>query len=405
MKELTLYLKFLLAPPKERMRMVFAGSALHALLTFPDGERMRFGDGKPDLTLVFHSWKPLKGFFSEYRFAKGYIDGEIDIEGDLHLLSALRDPLLNVPSPLYGLNLLANFFLRRLRKLNKAAISRHYDIGNGFQLDFISRKYPVYSQCVYPTGRETLEQAAVVKLENMVNALELKPGMRLLDLGGGWGCVPEYCCPRGIDVTVLTLGDESYNYIKSLFEKKGYENARVIKKDFFDYHPEQPFDALVNFGVMEHLPRYRRVMPLLWNVLKPQAKIFFDFSSAIFKYSTSRFTHDYVWSGGHCFVCLQDFVAELLYHGFELLRVQNERRDYALTAREWHRRFVANRAGNVSLVGERNYRIFNLFLSMNSISFEDYRLQAYHVLAQRRDERGARPGFWRRLKNFILSLN
>ena len=405
MKALGFYLRFLLAKPKERMRMVFARSNLHVSLTFPDGTRMKFGKPKSDLTFVFHSWKPLSGLFSEYRFAKGYIDGETDIEGDLRLLSALRNSLPKAPSVLYGLSLWVDLFVKSVTKLNKNAISRHYNFGHDFYLDFLAKKYPAYSQCIYPTGKETLQQATNIKLENMVRALELKRGMRLLDIGGGWGCVPEYCCPRGIDVTSITIADDSYDYIKNLIRKKGYKNARVLKQDFLDYRPKQPFDAIVIFGVMEHLPRYRRVMPRLWNILKPQGKIFFDFSAGIFKYSTSRFTRDYVWPGSHCVVCLQDFVAELLYHGFELLRVQNERKDYALTLMDWCKLFVANRAKAVSLAGEKSYRVFNLYLSLTAVYLENHRLQAYHVLAQRRDLPGVRPKFWRRLKSFFMSLD
>ena len=405
MKSLVFYLRFLLSQPKERMRMVFARSSLQVLLIFPDGTNMRFGKRKPDLTFTFHSWKPLTGLFSEYRFAEGYIDGETDIEGDLRLLPALRLSMPKVPSILYGLNLWIDLLAKRITRLNKDAISRHYNFGHDFYLDFLAKKYPAYSQCVYPTGKETLQQATNIKLENMVRALGLKRGMRLLDIGGGWGCVPEYCCPRGIDVCSLTIADDSYDYIQALIRKKGYKNARVVKQDFLDYRPKQPFDAIVIYGVMEHLPRYKKVMPRLWNILKPQGKIFFDFSAGIFKYSTGRFTRDYVWPGSHCVVCLQDFLAELLYHGFELLRVQNERKDYALTLRDWCALFVNNRAKAVSLVGEKVYRIFYLYLSLTAIYLENYELQAYHVLAQRRDDPGARPRFWRRLKSFFMSLD
>ena len=404
-KNLGFYLRFLLSPPKERMRTIFARSGLHTLLTFPDGTSMKFGKKKPDLTFTFHSWKPLTGFFSEYRFTEGYIDGEMDIEGDLRLLSALRDSLPKAPSVLYGLGIWVNLLAKSVTKLNKNAISRHYNFGHDFYLDFLAKKYPAYSQCIYPTGNETLQQATNIKLENMVRALELKRGMRLLDIGGGWGCVPEYCCPRGIDVTSLTIADDSYDYIQNLIRKKGYKNAHVIKQDFLDYQPKQPFDAVVIFGVMEHLPRYRRVMPLLWNILNPQGKIFFDFSAGIFKYSISRFTYSHVWPGNHSPVCLPDFVAELLYHGFELLRVQNERKDYALTLRDWRHLFVANRTKAVSLAGERAYRIFNLYLSLTAVYFEKNRMQAYHVLAKRRDEPGKRPRFGRRLKSFFTSLD
>ncbi len=65
-------------------------------------------------------------------------------------------------------------------------------------------KYRFYSQCLFRTDDETLEQAAEHKLESMWNGLQLEPGMRLLDIGGGWGGVHEYCGPRGVDVTSLT---------------------------------------------------------------------------------------------------------------------------------------------------------------------------------------------------------
>ena len=101
---------------------------------------------------------------------------------------------------------------------------------------------------------ETLEQASEHKLESMYGALQSKPGMRLLDIGAGWGGVHQYCGPRGIHVTALTLTEDSYNYTDSLIKRLELKNCSVILEDFLNHHPEEPTTPWLSMALSSIFP-------------------------------------------------------------------------------------------------------------------------------------------------------
>jgi len=78
----------------------------------------------------------------------------------------------------------------------------------------------------------------------------------------------------------------------------------------------------VIYGVIEHLPNYRRFAAKAWDVLKLGGRLYLDASASIQKFSVSSFTRDHIWGGTHTYMTLQDVIAEMLYHGFEVLDVR-----------------------------------------------------------------------------------
>jgi len=96
--------------------------------------------------------------------------------------------------------------------------------------------------------------------------------------------------------------------------------------DFLTYRPEAPYDAIVNCGVIEHTPSYRRFFARVWECLRPGGLFYLDASASRQKFEMSNFTRHYIWHGHHTFLCLQDALAELLYHGLEIIRVVQETR-------------------------------------------------------------------------------
>jgi cyclopropane-fatty-acyl-phospholipid synthase len=101
---------------------------------------------------------------------------------------------------------------------------------------------------------------------------------------------------------------------------------------------------------------------------------------------------------------LQDVLAEVLFHGFSVLDVANETRDYELSMLEWAKRFEAAEDEIVAGWGERNYRMFRLYLWGGMHSFKTNSLQAYHFVAERTDSPGPRPSIPRRFKQFVGNL-
>jgi cyclopropane-fatty-acyl-phospholipid synthase len=153
------------------------------------------------------------------------------------------------------------------------------------------------------------------------------------------------------------------------------------------------------YGVIEHLPNYRDFARRAWDCLRAGGLLYIDASATKQKYAISSFARENIWPGTHTFLCVQDLVRELLYHGFDVLEVKNETRDYTLTIEHWARRFDAARDAIVSRWGERLWRTWRLYLWAGAHAFHTDGLQAYHVVARRSDNRGPRPGWFTRLAN------
>jgi cyclopropane-fatty-acyl-phospholipid synthase len=380
---------------------LFAGMDCEVVL--PSGETLRFGADPPKFRLAFRSERALRGTFDELSLGRAYIEGEIDVEGDFSHVIELRSRLQDRRRLGPLLRFLVDLYLVAPTRVNRRAIDHHYTLGDDFYLSFLDTRYHFYSQGLFHSETETLEEASEHKLETLFAGLRLKPGMRLLDIGGGWGGVTRYCGARGVHVTSLTLAQDSHNFIRNILAETGYP-GEVRLQDFLEHRPERPYDAIVILGVIEHIPTYRRFCAQVWNCLAPGGRIYLDASAAKEKYESSAFGRRYIWHGSHSYLCVQDIVQEFLFHGFEVEEVCRETRDYELTMRHWAERFDAARDFIVSRWGEQTYRAFRLYLWGGSQALGADTLQAYHVLARRRDEPGLRPGIARRVWNFVREL-
>ncbi len=388
----------------ELMEKAVADSGISCAVRFANGETRRFGPDEPQFTVTFNSDKPLLRPFNEYSLGKAYVEGEIDLDGDMMAMQEVRKLLARRTNLGISLKFLYDLLVLPRTWVNKRAITHHYTLGDDFYLTFIDTAYRFYSQCVFHNDDETLEAAATHKLETMFEALELKPGMRLLDIGAGWGGVHEYCGPRGIHVTSLTLAEDSYDYTRKLDERMGLDNCKVIIQDFLDHKPAEPYDAVLIYGVIEHIPYYRKFCARVADCLKPGGRFYLDASAVIEKFDVSDFTRRYIWPGSHSFLCLQDIIQELLYHGLDIIETKNETRDYGLTMKHWAERFEANRDRIIEGWGQQIYRIFRMFMWTGTYGFFEDTMQAYHVVAQRRADRGPRPSIRRRASHFVSSL-
>ena len=87
-------------------------------------------------------------------------------------------------------------------------------------------------------------------------ALGLRPGMRVLDMGAGWGCFVEYAGRQGIRVEAITISHEQHRFVAELIARERLP-CTVTLVDLFAYHPAEPFDGAVFMGTLEHVPEVR----------------------------------------------------------------------------------------------------------------------------------------------------
>lgn len=371
-------------------------------IALPGGRRVRVGSGVPRFRVVVHSTAALRRL-DELSLSQAYIDGLLDLEGDILGVMDLRKVLADRLGASTTARLFWELFFLPWTLINRRATQHHYTLGDDFYLCFTDRQYHFYSHGIFHDDNETLEQASEHKLEQMFEGLQLKPGMRLLDIGGGWGAVIKYCAPRGVDVTSLTIVEDSRTFIEKQTRELGL-NGRVLLEDFLTHHPAEPYDAIVIYGVIEHIPTYRKFAEQVWRCLKPGGRLYLDASATREKWEASAFTRHFTWRGAHSFLCLQDLIQELVFAGFDIVRVKEETRDYGLTMRHWAERFDAQHSMVAARWGEPLYRAHRLFLWGGSHGFLNGRLQAYHLVARRTESPGPRPGVMSRTKQFVKSL-
>jgi cyclopropane-fatty-acyl-phospholipid synthase len=366
----------------------------------PSGDALRYGNEPPEFRVRIKSERAFGRGLDELAIAHAYVEGQFDVELDMAKAMDIRTRLVDRPP----IGLLAKFWIARLlrpmTRENKYAITSHYSLGDDFYLSFIDRRWRFYSHGIFHGEDESIEEASEHKLERMYESLELKPGMRLLDIGAGWGGVEEYCGERGVNVTALTIAPDSHSFVSRLIEERRLP-AQVKLEDFLTHKPDEPYDAVVIYGVIEHIPNYRRFVTRVWDCLKPGGRLYLDASASREKYAVSAFSRSYIWPGTHTFLCLQDYVRELLYHGMDVIDVKNETRDYELTMRQWAERFDAAKEEIIARWGDRIYRSFRLYLWGGSRAFHHDYLQAYSVVAQRGIGPGPRPGPVRRMFNEV----
>lgn len=354
-------------------------------IRLPNESIYRFGNGDPAFTISLNDQNAMRAItqFDELRFTEAYISGSLDIEGSMWDVVSCRDALRDIHPLHYLWWRMAPLLAGQLRT-NKRAIADHYEYDNEFYLKFMDPTR-CYSQALFERDDEPLETAQRRKLDFVVESCGLKPGDRVLDVGGGWGTFVEHAGRQGIQVTALTLARKSEEFITDLIQRLQLP-CKVIYDDFYEHASPEPYDAIVILGVMEHLPDYPAVVRQFQRLLKPGGKIYLDASSFREKYSKPTFISRYVYPGNHRYFCLHDFLTQIAKTNLEVRSIHNDRHSYYLTCREWARNLDAKREEIVRRWGERVYRIFRLYLWGSSYSFFTHGMDAFRVVLERPED-------------------
>ncbi len=375
-------------------RLAAAGSAVAFDLKLPGGEVHRFrkddnraGEETPPAFMVHvRNQRGTRALASldEYAVAEAYVNADIDVEGDFLQAFELRR-LFSDDHPVRSLLRFVQPLISGRNKTDKKAIATHYDLGNEFYWTFLDKRHRLYSQALYRTGNESLEEAAENKLNYICDACRLGPGSKVLDLGAGWGSFSRFAASRGIDVTMLTLSKEQFAYLSKLSAEEP-RNGRLTPRleSIFEIKSDQRFDAIVVLGVMEHLPEYERLMRKFDTLLQPGGYVYMDFVAARKKYAISTFTHRHVFQGDHSPVVMHELIAATNQVPFEIIAIHNDRHSYYLTAKAWAERLDGARGDLARRFGEKPVRSFQLYLwAVANCLYRDADLESYRVVLKK----------------------
>ena len=353
-------------------------------LRFAGNDVRALGSDDVAATIVVNSRRGLTALFSmdATRIAEAYRAGALDVEGSLQRLFPLRDAF----SDRHPITSTWRFLRPRLFgqvSSDKKWIADHYEREADFYLTFLDRRHRCYSQALFESPNEPLEDAQTRKLDAAVDALGLPAGSRVLDVGGGWGAFTEHGGRRGLHVTSLTIARASEQFINGLISTQGLP-CRVMREHLMEHSPAEKYDGIVNLGVTEHLPDYPATLRKYQQLLKPGGRIYLDASATRVSHDYSAFLLRHLFPGNGTTLVLHTYLAAVADSPFEVLRVHNDRENYRLTTLHWARNLDAHRDEIVRRWGGEDFRTFQLYLWGCVDGFERDQVQAYRWVLQLR---------------------
>lgn len=339
-----------------------AGDPVPFGLRLAGGPQHLFGGTDPAFTLVVKDRNGVAALSTLDLMAIGeaYLRGALDVEGDILRVLSLRSLFKDRHPLLWAWKFIRPLLYGQVRS-DAAFIAEHYDEDADFYLTFLDAEHRCYSQGVFEHDGETLEAGIRRKLDFAFDAIGVREGDRVLDVGGGWGAWTEYAGERGVRVTSLTISQASERFINALIQRKKLP-CRVVREHLFAHHPAEPYDAIVNLGVTEHLPDYPRTLEAYARLLKPGGRVCLDASASRRKYAVSAFFEKHIFPGNGSPVCIHDYLGAVARSRFSILGVYNDTHNYELTTRHWAERLDAHREEIERRWSTAQYRRFQVYL-------------------------------------------
>ncbi len=368
-----------------------------------DGARRTFGEtasGYPDVTIRFTDNRVGRDIVSSPRLgaAEAYMDGRLIIEQgdilDLILLIRRNNPWEGKGKIGGGgaFKQLSQFVAERWSRYNwerrsKANVAHHYDLSDSLYDMFLDSQRQ-YSCAYFTSSANDLETAQADKLAHIAAKLALRPGMRVLDIGCGWGGLALYLHRKtGASVTGITLSTEQLHYARDWARREGVDDA--VQFELCDYREMKGrFDRIVSVGMFEHVgpPHYRTFFQSCRNLLAEDGVMLLHTIGRMGKPgSTDAFTRKYIFPGGYIPAMSEIIKAseqtKLIATDIETLRLH-----YGLTLRHWYQRTCAKQTEIEALYDARFFRMWQFYLAGAIASFEAGGLCNYQIqYARRRD--------------------
>ena len=400
------------------------GGRLPVTMRFWDGSMLGPPEGSGGATVVVNSPAALRRLVyapNELGLGRAYVAGEIDVDGDVfaalamlrgsiaeedehadvHLgsqawvraigaarsLGALGRPLPPPPEEarLHG--------RRHSKARDAAAISHHYDVSNDFYR-LILGETMTYSCGYWADDMYTLDDAQEAKYELICRKLALEPGMRLLDVGCGWGGMVLHAASRyGVSAVGVTLSRRQQELAAKRIADAGLTGQVEVRlQDYRDIN-DGPYDAISSIGMFEHvgLSKLVEYFETLYRLLPERGRLM---NHAISRpageprLDKRSFIERYVFPDGELHE-VGTVVSAIQQQGFEVRDVESLREHYAKTLRAWVDNLQSHWDEAVALAGAPRARIWKLYMAGSAINFEANRTQIHQVLAVKSADDGS----------------
>jgi cyclopropane-fatty-acyl-phospholipid synthase len=356
-------------------------------------------------------WAP-----NELGLGRAYVAGELDIEGDVYAALSVRDAVADDDDSTH-IGLTAKDWLAAVKTARQlgvlgtppppppeearlsgkahskardaAAIAHHYDVSNDFYRIVLGPTM-TYSCAYFASPDIGLDEAQEAKYGLICRKLGLTEGMRLLDVGCGWGGMAMHAAEHyGVQAVGVTISQRQAELAEKRAAERGLSNRVEIRLQDYREVADGPYDAISSIGMFEHvgLARLGQYFSCLFNLLRPGGRLL---NHAISRpwgpsgFDKNSFIHRYVFPDGELHE-VGTVVSALQEKGFEARDVHSLREHYAKTLRDWVANLEAHWDEAVALVGEPRARVWRLYMAASAVNFEANRVNIHQVL-------GVKPG-------------
>ncbi len=368
-------------------------------VTYPDGSVKDYEGAAPGPQVAISLQNPSLPrrimLSPEMAVGEGYMDGQLTIQGD-DLEGFLRLSIANMAAQgrtwMHHPVSILRYLGRRAQQFNPAGRSRenvahHYDL-SGALYDLFLDEDRQYS-CAYFTHQDmSLASAQEAKKAHIARKLLLRPGMRVLDIGCGWGGMGlTLARDYGAQVLGVTLSTEQHKVADARAQAEGLEDrARFELIDYRDVGGK--FDRIVSVGMFEHvgLPQYRTYFGKINDLLTEDGvALVHTIGRAKPPGVTSPWISKYIFPGGYV-PSMSEMTAAVERSGLITTDLEVWRLHYAETLRHWYDRFMVRISEARKLYDDRFCRMWRFYLKASELTFRLDRQVVFQVQLSRRQD-------------------
>ena len=373
----------------------------HGALTVvsADGRTREFGDGKGRrVTVRLHD----KSVATEMalnpylKLGEAYVDGRLTIDPPATIYEFLDLLTANLGTRFAGPVFEIYGALRRAKRrfdqhnpIGKAQknVAHHYDLDGGIYDLFLDADKQ-YSCAYFARPDMTLEEAQTAKKRHIAAKLRIEPGMRVLDIGCGWGGMALTLAEEaGAEVVGVTLSHERPKVARRRAEERGL--AGRVDFRLQDYRTlTENFDRVVSVGMFEHVgvghhrEYFNRVRELLTD---DGVALIHTIGRLDGPGSTNPWIAKYIFPGGYI-PALSEVAGAAERSGVWMTDVEVLRLHYAETLREWRRRFIEKRETAARIYDEKFCRMWEFYLAGSETSFRNEGMCVFQMQLARKIE-------------------